>query len=269
MDSDGYEHAIMSKVSYDYHLESPEFAQNELEEYGYDDYIIDNEFSDDHAVTIVKPDGSAVISYRGTNPNLLQKSADYDLMADSLIFGGYHQSPSMQFAVNYLADSIGTQTRFVRAENHYKKVKDLYDSVTVTGHSLGGRLASYVGRKYNEKTYMYNKGSSPLIDPFFAGSGKFPNHKHYTTGTDPISYGSIFDKSETLIDIPEPEENFDYITHSLNYFLPKKIGKKSKDGKNIISPEPTYLMPIRKKDGKRINFCQLFPNDELCKGEGS
>lgn len=273
MDSDGHEHAVLAKTAYDYYLESPDFAQKELEEYGFDEYMIDEAFSDDHAVTIVKPDGSAVIAYRGTHFSVDDSMTDRDLMADALIATGYHRSPKMQYAVNHLANVIGTETRFQRAENHYKKVKEMYPDVTLTGHSLGGQLSSYVGRKHGEKTYMYNKGSSPIVDPFFAGTGKFPNHKHYTTGTDPISYGATFDTSEEIIDIPDPDEYNDYITHSLNYFLPKRKGRKVVDigGNEVLtrSNEPEYLKPIRLKDGKKINFCQLYPNDELCGGEGS
>jgi len=267
MDPDGHEHAILAKTSYDYYLESADFAEEELEEYGFGQYIIDEAFSDDHAVTIVKPDGSAVISYRGTHFSIDDSMTDNDLMADALIATGYHRSPKMQYAMNHIAKAIGTETRFQRAENHYKKVKEMYPQITLTGHSLGGQLASFVGRKYDEKTYMYNKGSSPIIDPFFAGTGKFQNHKHYTTGTDPISYAATFDTSEEIIDIPEPQIYTDYITHSLNYFLPKRKGRK--ENNFAITDEPDYLKPIRMSDGKKIKFCDLYPNDELCRGEGA
>jgi len=273
MDSEGHEHAVLAKSAYDYYLESPDFAQKELEEYGFDEYMIDEAFSDDHAVTIVKPDGSAVIAYRGTHFSVDDAMTDRDFMADALIATGYHRSPAYQYAVNHLANVIGTETRFQRAENHYKKVKEMYPEVTITGHSLGGQLASFVGRKHGEKTIMFNKGSSPILDPFFAGTGKHDNHRHFTTGTDPISFGATFDTSEEIIDIPEPDEYHDYITHSLNYFLPKRRGRKTIDigGNEVLtkSDEPEYLKPIRMSDGKKIKFCQLYPDDELCGGEGS
>lgn len=273
MDEDGHEHAVLAKAAYDFYLESPEKAQDELEEYGYGDYTVDESLSDDHATTLVKPDGSAVISYRGTHFSVDDPMTDRDLMADALIATGYHRMPRYQYAVNRLANALGTETRFQRAENHYKKVKELHPEVTLTGHSLGGQLASFVGRKYNEKTYMFNKGASPVMDPYFAGDGDFPNHRHYTTGTDPISYGATFDRSEQVIDIPDPDEYTDYLTHSLNYFLPKRVGRTSKDinGKQVVtkSVEPDYLMPIRLRDGKKKRFCDVFPDDELCGGVGS
>ena len=272
MDREAHEHAILAKASYDYYLENPEFAQNELLEYGFNDHIIDDSLSDDHAITIAKPDGSAVISYRGTHFSVDDSISDNDLLADGLIFAGYHKNPIMRFGLNAVTNLVGRETRFQRAENHYKKVKEIYPEVTLTGHSLGGTIASYVGRRNNEKTYMYNKGSSPIIDPLFSSGKKIEGHKHYTTGTDPISLGAKYDTQDEVIVIPVDEKK-DYLTHSLNYFLPKRVGRRVKDEKGkeniILSSEPDYLMPIRLSDGRKVTFCQLYPNDELCGGEGS
>lgn len=262
MDDHGYEHAVLSKTAYDYYLESPKIAEDEIKEYGYD-YSIDHELSDDHAVTIIKPNGKAVLAYRGTHFSVDDGMTDRDLLADALIFTGYHRSPAFAYTMNKLANIMGTETRFERAENRYKKVKEKYNDVTLTGHSLGGQLASYVGRKYNQPTVMFNKGSSPIADPFFAGIGTFDNHVHYTTGTDPISFGSTFDtKSEKVVKIKEPMEHFDYITHSLNYFMPKRNNIKRFE-------EPLYMQPTHVSTGKKIPFCMLYPSDELCGGAGS
>lgn len=263
MDDRGHEHAVLSKTAYDYYLESPRIAQEELAEYGYSDYKIDHSLSDDHAVTVVKPSGQAVLAYRGTHFSVDDAMTDRDLLADALILTGYHRSPMYQYAVNSLSNVMGTETRFQRAENRYKDVKARYGDVTLTGHSLGGQLASFVGRKYKEPTLMFNKGSSPIADVYHAGTGFYDNHVHYTTGTDPISFGSTFDiTSEKMVKLPQPVEYFDYITHSLNYFMPKRKGIQRFD-------EPMYMQPVRITDGKRMPFCMLYPSDELCGGAGS
>ena len=245
MDDEGHEHAVLAKAAYDYYLESPEIAEKELKEYGFKDYVIDHEHSDDHAVTIVKPDGSAVISYRGTSYKPFHPTMDYDLLADSLILSGTH-------------NIIGGGTRFQRANEHYNKVKKIYPDVTLVGHSLGGKLASHVGRLNNEKVYMYNKGSGPMEMLEYFGNKKFHNHKHYTTGHDPISFASSFSNREHVIDL-DPEESHDFIGHSLNYFLPQK--KKIKE---LLHKE------VKEEKGKglvldKTPFCKLYPEYELCR----
>ena len=81
------EYAVLSKVAYDVYYGDVELADEELRAYGLP-YRVDVEHSDRNSVTIVKPDGSAVISYRGTdftNPS--------DLLADFQILMGVHSNP--------------------------------------------------------------------------------------------------------------------------------------------------------------------------------
>ncbi len=258
MDEDGEEHAVFAKTAYDYYLQGPDFVKKELQSYGFGEYHLDEAFSDDHAVTIVRPDGSAVIAYRGTHVSLDDAMSDYDLAADALILGGYHRNGVVRAGVDFMTRAFNQQTRFQRAEERYKDVKRTYPEVTLTGHSLGGQLASYVGRKHGEKAIMFNKGSSPLFDP--VTFGRYEDHIHYTTGTDPISYAGTF-SGEEVIDI-DPEERHDYLTHSLHHFLPKKTKA------DIQLLERSDLRPsqgLLSSKESRQTFCDLYPDDELCR----
>ena len=61
------EYALLSKAAYDFFHGGEALAQSELQEYGLGDHRIDEALSDDRAVVITRPDGSAVVSYRGTD----------------------------------------------------------------------------------------------------------------------------------------------------------------------------------------------------------
>ena len=61
------EYSVLSKAAYDYFHGGEALAQSELREYGLGSYGIDDGLSDEHAVVITRPDGSAVVSYRGTD----------------------------------------------------------------------------------------------------------------------------------------------------------------------------------------------------------
>ena len=66
MDEQG-EYAVLSKAAYDYFY-NHELAKEELKAYNLP-YTFDEEHSDSNSVTIVRPDGSVIISYRGTVPS--------------------------------------------------------------------------------------------------------------------------------------------------------------------------------------------------------
>ena len=86
------EYAVLSKAAYDFFHGGEALAQLELQEYGLGDHSIDEALSDDRAVAITRPDGSAVVSYRGTDHMS-------DLAPDFQIALGYHH--------NLLLQSIG------------------------------------------------------------------------------------------------------------------------------------------------------------------
>ena len=56
------EYSVLSKAAYDYFHGGRSLAQTELQEYGLGGYGIDAALSDDRAVVITRPDGSAVVT---------------------------------------------------------------------------------------------------------------------------------------------------------------------------------------------------------------
>ena len=56
------EYSVLSKAAYDYFHGGEALAQNELGGYGLGTYRIDDGLSDEHAVVITRPDGSAVVT---------------------------------------------------------------------------------------------------------------------------------------------------------------------------------------------------------------
>mgnify|MGYP003133964050 CR=1 FL=1 len=239
MQEEDFEYAVLSKAAYDWYHGDHELAKQELEAYNLP-YEFDLDNSDDNSVTVVRPDGSAVLSYRGTditNPS--------DIFADSQIFLGLHSNPLMQ--------PLNPLNRFESANQKYEKVKDKYPNLTLTGHSLGGSQALHVARKHGADSITFNPGSSPLGEMFHSILSSDKPQKIYTTGDDLISYSSyLFDRKDDMILVPKKEHNL-YYSHSLMHFLPPR--------KSIEIP-PDYINPIHKDTFEKISMCEIFP--DLC-----
>jgi hypothetical protein len=232
MDDEGHEHAVISDAAYKYYEHGAEHAQNELDDF-LEGYTIDPDYSDDHAVTVLRPDGSAIVGYRGTDPWNI-----YDIGADALILSGYHREK--QNMIPY--------TRFQRASDHYERVAKEHNIASVTGHSLGGTLADFVGRRFDTKAYAFNAGETPFE---FARFGLVAPSKtiSYTTGTDPISAsGFAYRNHQKIVQVPKTVEGgYHFLdTHSLKNFLPQKKERKE-------TAKTAERVAARKK------LCELFP----------
>lgn len=238
MDEQG-EYAVLSKAAYDWYYGNHSLAKNELKAYGLN-YQFDEDHSDRNSVVITKPDGSAVISYRGTdftNPS--------DIFADFHILAGVHSNPLMkqQHAMN----------RFEEASTKYTDVKRRYNDVMLTGHSLGGSQALHVARRFGGDAVVFNPGSSPLAEPFHTLLTSDRPQTIYTTGDDPISYSSfLFDKNDKIVLVPRKDRE-KYYSHSLANFLPAR---------STITEPPAYLDAVHLETRERVKFCEIFP--ELC-----
>ena len=208
--------SILSKASYDYYHNGIEQAKEELKNYPQTkDWSINEKLSNKNA-TVLNNDNKVVISYRGTdlkNPS--------DLIADTEILLGRDKI------------KINLHDRFDEANNLYNKVKDEYPNsdITLTGHSLGSAEAIYVGTKNNTRSISFNEGTSPLDAIFSQFGNKESNKKQtvYITAKDIISNLSILEPYN--IKYVEAKNDLNFLSHSLNYFLPKK--------ENI----PDYLKP--------------------------
>jgi hypothetical protein len=239
MNEEASEMAVLSKSAYDVYFGNVKQANEELESYGLN-YRIDEEHTDENSVTIIKPDGSAVIAYRGTdftNPS--------DLLADFQILMGVHSNPLMQ--------PLHAMNRFEDANIKYNKVKQKYGVPKLTGHSLGGAQALHVARRNNVDSIVFNPGSSPFAEPFNWLLTSDKPQTIYTTGDDPISYSSyMFDRNDNLIVVPRKDrENF--YSHSLVNFLPPR--------RQAIEP-PIWMNPVELETRQTVPFCEIYP--ELC-----
>ena len=148
-------------------------SENELDQYG---YVLDKKLSNISDRVYFNPyDNKLLITYRGTT-NLIN-----DIPADLSILTGTYNAK-----------------RFTDAQNQYENVKNKYyktPDITLTGHSLGGTIASRVGETDNKSHVItFNKGSGSLYDSF---RHKPENEDNYRQTGDVISLLSI-GNSKTL-----------------------------------------------------------------------
>lgn len=219
------EYALLAKASYEYSQAGAERVEEELRDHG-KEFRVDPVLSDDHTVVLVRPDGSAVVSYRGTHE-----------LGDLV--------PDAQLA---LGMSGG---RVYDARQRFKEARDKYGRVMATGHSLGGHLALDAARYHDGEAVVFNPGSSPLYDAPHAGfCGMGGCHSKpstiYTTGRDPISLSSfVFDRVTDRVLRVRPKRDGDALSHSLSHFL------------------PTKPLAVPQRSAKpHSSFCHEFP--ELC-----
>jgi predicted esterase YcpF (UPF0227 family) len=200
-------YSVLSKASYDYYHGGLDKAQKELGSYSQTkDYRIDPKLSNKNAVVLEKGN-DIVISYRGTdlkNPS--------DILADAEILLGRDKI------------KLFLNDRFDEANSLYNKVKNENPgkNITLTGHSLGSAEAIYVGTKNDTRSISFNEGTSPLDALFSQFGSKETNRKQtvYITGKDIISNLSILEPYD--IRFVSAKDDLNFLSHSLNYFLPDK-----------------------------------------------
>jgi hypothetical protein len=206
MQNEDYEYSIASQIAYDYyHNNMDDVKTQEILDTYMPGYEIDDELSTLNHVVIKRPDDSAILAYRGTDP-----TNPYDLMADVIIAGGVHR------------DAINVRdTRFNLAEQYYLEAKNKYNALDLSGYSLGGTLADLIGTKYQERSTVFNPGASPL--EFVGTSHPKSTAKVYKTNTlDLISMASR--GYANVIEVPQTEEReFPFLnirSHDIKNFLP-------------------------------------------------
>jgi hypothetical protein len=145
------QYAVLSSIAYQVYNNGKEKAGKKLNEFLPNHQLIP-ELSDGYSSTIIKkrqdkPD-EIIVAYRGTQ-NLQDAFVDLTNIAIG--------SPIEKIG--------GIPTGYFRiAQDKYDAVKQAYPNanISTTGHSLGGSLAYYIGKKNDVRSYIYNAGSSPL-----------------------------------------------------------------------------------------------------------
>jgi hypothetical protein len=142
-----------------------------LKEMNIKDWKLDKDLTNKHERVYVNEATKEVMTvYRGTDKNDLSN----DLMTDTTIVFGFENLSS----------------RFKKANAKFEETFLKYEDYThiLTGHSMGGSIAKYVGTKNKElvnEVHMFNPGSGfgSLLNK---GEYNEKIHGHYTAG-DPIS----------------------------------------------------------------------------------
>ena len=170
-------------------------------------------------------------------------------MADAVIASGLYKVDALQYlklpdgAYEYIPAGL---TRFGLSQEKYQKVVAKHgDDITVTGHSKGGTLASYVGRINKKESYIFNAGAVPNIghDPRLDGPEFQSNSNTYLVKGDLISmFGAGYTPKEKVKYIKRTAEgSWPLANHSLQNFL-------TKPPKQIEPPieKPTQTKPLTK-----------------------
>jgi len=107
--------------------------------------------------------------------------------------------------------------RYKQSKKIQQQAEDKYGAknITTVGHSLGGKLASDVGRN-SSKVITYNKAIIP------SDLKKKPNQNeiHIRTHTDPVSFLSPYDKTKT-VNVPSDSLLGSHDIENLQNYHPK------------------------------------------------
>lgn len=209
--------AILNKASYiQYDNRDTKVTQKFLDDYNIGYKVIEDLTEGEYITAINEEQQKIVLAFRGTDPTLLNI---YDTIADLEILAGLAETPIPSYI----------PSRFKTGETIYKQVKEQYPNyqLYLTGYSLGGTVARYIGDKYQEKnTIVFSAGSTPLepiID--YKLKNKPSIAKYYVTDTfDIISNTSKFiEKNINIIKTKEKNKKYFTGSHSLdNYIQPIK-----------------------------------------------
>ena len=156
---------------------------------GLEDWFLDDELSNKEHTVFVKGD-KVIFAGRGTDISNKQGGRLGDLWADTLL----------SFGLEKLSG------RYRRAKKGLEKTmkKHKGKEVVLTGHSLSGRLAIELGKKFNLETHAFNAGSThihakrSLHEKVLSSvTGKKHRNKihNYVVVGDTISNSSLFDLS--------------------------------------------------------------------------
>jgi hypothetical protein len=218
--------AVLSKAAYEnYKTGDTKETQKMIDEYNIGYNIVEDLTDPEYVTAINEEQRKIVIAFRGTDSTLTNIADD---IADIEIAAGLAETPILSYV----------PSRFRTGENIFKKVKEQYPDyeVNLTGHSLGGTVARYIGDRYNEKAVVFSAGASPLEPYIEKKLGTAPSTaKFYFTDTfDLLSNTSKFTEKNIRI-VKTKDVNKKYFTGS-------------HDPSNYLEPVKEKLKPIRGAD---------------------
>lgn len=229
--------AVLSKLAYDnYNTGNIQQTQEAIDDYKIGYNIVEDLTKPEYLTAVNPTEKKVVIAYKGTDPKNI-----YDDFADVEIGLGLAETPILSYI----------PSRFNTAENIYKEVKNKYPDyeINLTGHSLGGTTARYIGDRHNEKAVVFSAGATPL-EPFLDKElGIAPSKaKFYLTDTlDVISNTSRLTEHDVNI-VRTKNEYRKYFTgsHSIENYLPEI---------NVLTPiNPKINVDEIKPKSNKIQF---------------
>ena len=233
MPREDYEYSIASQLSYDFYDNGndAEQIQKTLDTY-LEGYTFDPDYSTNNASTFIRPDGSAILAYRGTRPTNFD-----DINTDASILAGQHRTDT-------------PHPRFVEAVNHYNYVKAKYDNVDLTGHSLGGTLADYVGRMHDERAVVFNPGETLFSLSVIPASQTSKTRIYRTNTFDVVSFAnSMYPHAQSIRVVPQTDSQSDWFgSHNLTNFLPSQDMLPLSREPDIIIPNFTPISVETKQE---------------------
>ena len=137
-----------------------------------------------------------IIAFRGTDIEDKTGNKIRDLQADGWIATGRFSSSA----------------RFKEAVEITESVLKNYKDVIVTGHSLGGKLAFDISKKFGLPAIVFNMGSSPL------NVGSNDKSVHFNTnksGFDYLSASSYYLDDQKTVDVVKKLDN----SHTIDNFI--------------------------------------------------
>ena len=281
-------YAVASDIAYEHYNNNLDAnkSQEKLDNYT-SGYRLDPELSNEFGITLQTPDNKSILAYRGT-------AGISDIESDIAIATGRHRLPKdIIDRGNKIQENSLLPQRFSDAQALYEKVKATYGDVVLTGHSLGGSLADYIGRNNDEKAITFNQGDS--IFGKAVENQKKSNTTAYITDSDLISLSSLGykDTSKPVL-VKQTEVNtdldrfiksasggfYDPASHALSNFLPKDYLVSVPKVKKFIPFEPDLhrfkqsrftnqsVMQTEKQMQNKPeiinNFCDIFKDDVVC-----
>jgi hypothetical protein len=215
-------------------------TQNNLHEYN-----ILEESNQDVLVLQHKEDKSVIMAARGTDMSNATGNRVRDLKEDVHIAAGTFDNMSGR---KHEIDLL------------YQKLLKKHKNVVLTGHSLGGRVATSIGNENKGVAIAFNEGSSPL-DNVFNKKSYHEDVIHYRTSHDGVSYSSaqphthtIKQKHQTFFSKLKNAHTIENFTSQPNIDITNDLAN------DILKQTPSLATLIKqRRRSNRYNSDKLYP----------
>ena len=244
--------AVLSKAAYEnYKTNDTKETQKMIDDYNIGYTVVEDLTEPEYVTAVNEEQQKIVVAFRGTDSSLTNISDD---IADLEIAAGLAETPILSYV----------PSRFKTGENIYKQVKEQYPDyeLNLTGHSLGGTVARYIGDKYKEKAVVFSPGATPL-EPFIEKTlGTKPSTaKFYVTDTLDFLSNTVRLTEKNVNIIKTKEVNKKYFTgsHSMENYLPK-INEKINPINNKLYPQSKIQKATKtefNENKTKLNYKQI------------